>query len=310
MNNGSTRTERGILGRIAIICFGLWLPFESHGSVCAPIGLDMGELLDLKAQGFDIADRERRERFAIDLVDCLDHPDPVIRDGIAYEGLRTLLRRKALEPPVMLALLSIIMNRLQAGEDPLGFRGPFMVLALAEVARVDRNDPFLTNVQRQDLIAVAVTYMTSIDDYRGFDEQDGWRHAVAHAADLLLQLILNPSITEPELIRMQKAIASQVAPPGAHFYIYGESERLARAILYMALRGNLTENQWREWFRIVARPEPFENWSLVFTTQVGLAKLHNTRAFAEAILTGAMASDEASLKPLADGAIAVLQVLP
>jgi hypothetical protein len=28
----------------------------------------------------------------------------------------------------------------------------------------------------------------SIRDYRGFDEREGWRHAVAHTSDAMLQL--------------------------------------------------------------------------------------------------------------------------
>lgn len=96
----------------------------------------------------------------------------------------------------------------------------------------------------------------------------------------------------------------------AVFYIYGESERLARPILYMARRGDITEKQWRDWFRAIGRPEPFERWNDAYTNQAGLAKLHDTRAFVEAVLVRAMASDEASLEPLVDGATEVLRALP
>ena len=56
-------------------------------------------------------------------------------------------------------------------------------------------------------------------------------------ADLMLQLALNPALDKAQLDRMIAAVATQVTPPGEQFYVYGESARLARPVLYAALRG-------------------------------------------------------------------------
>lgn len=45
----------------------------------------------------------------------------------------------------------------------------------------------------------AARNVIAICDYRSFDERDGWRHAVAHAADLLMRLALNPALTGTQL---------------------------------------------------------------------------------------------------------------
>lgn len=49
-------------------------------------------------------------------------------------------------------------------------------------------------------------------DLRGFDAVQGWRHGVAHGADLLLQLALNPALRRVQAEALLAAIASQVLP--------------------------------------------------------------------------------------------------
>src|SRR5690606_22331598 len=94
----------------------------------------------------------------------------------------------------------------------------------------------LTPAQRIALVTTATTYVEGVRDWRGFDETDGWRHGVAHGADLLMQLALNPALEKPQLDPILAAVARQVAPAG-HFYIYGEPERLARPVVFALQRG-------------------------------------------------------------------------
>jgi hypothetical protein len=310
--NSRTNRRRSASKRFAIVfSITVWLPLLAQAATCNPLGLDKAELTQLKEQGYDIADPARRERFAIELVECLGDPDPQIRDGVAFEGFVTLLRGKQLRPEAIKSLLAIMTIELNSDdEDPLGFRKPFLALSLAEVARTDRIDQIFSETERNELVATSTNYMRSISDYRGFDEEEGWRHAVAHTADLQMQLTLNSSVTEEQLIRIRDSIATQVAPQGDHFYVYGENERLARPILFMASRDAFTEQQWIDWFTNLAVADPYENWSDVFSSQTGLAKLHNTRAFGEAVYVSAVASDQVGLRSVAAGALALLSALP
>ena len=296
---------------VAFLSICAWLPLQAQASTCSPLGMDKAALRQLKEQEFDIPDPERRERFAIELVECLGDPDSSVRDGIAYEGYVTLLRGKQLREETVRSLRSTMIPLLQSSaEDELGFRKPFVALALAEVARTDRVEPLFSDEEREHLVSASVNYMSSVSDYRGFDAEEGWRHGVAHTADLLMQLTLNESINQAQLIRIRDAIGAQVAPDGEHFYIYGEPERLARPILFMANRDAFTEQQWIDWFTALSDPTPFDNWRDIYSSQAGLAKLHNTRAFAEAIYVNTVGSERSGLQALAAGALLLLKALP
>src|SRR5262249_49174641 len=160
--------------------------------------------------------------FALALTDCLADPNPVLRDDLAYKAYFALLRNRQLTDATMLALADNLQARLSAPEGD-GFERPFAALILSEVARADRVPPSLTAERREQLLAASSAWFTAIRDSRGFDEQYGWRHSVAHGADLMLQLSLNPTFGKGELTRIRDAVASQISPAD-HFYIYGESQ--------------------------------------------------------------------------------------
>ena len=276
------------------------------GEACAPLGLDKPALLELRADGFSFADTDEARRFAVELVPCLAEADPDLRDKIGYEGFAALLRGGQLDRETMLAVGKPLIEWLY-DPDTNGFRKPFAALVLSEIARVDRLEPFLSDEERAGLVTTATDYLKSVDDYRGFDQEEGWRHGVAHGADLLLQLSLNEAVTAQQLEEMRAAVASQVMPQATHFYIYGEPERLARPILFTARRGLISEEDWTAWFEALADPAPFDGWGDVFFSEDGLARRHNLRAFALAIYANAAASEDENVRALLPGALAILR---
>jgi HEAT repeat protein len=214
---------------------------------------------------------------ALPLLECLSDPNPRVRDDHAFSGLQKMMRAGQLDASTVQAMRVRLLAMLR-GPDPAGFTRPFAALTLAEVARIDRIKPFLTAEQRNELVDAAAAYLSGVTDYRGFDEREGWRHGVAHGADLMLQLALNPQLQHDQAEAMRTAIAKQVVPAGDHFYRYGEGERLAAPVFYLARRDFFSPEEWELWLaKIVARVprEPH--------TQAALAARHNVIAFLSAL---------------------------
>ncbi|MDZ4692593.1 DUF2785 domain-containing protein [Terricaulis sp.] len=272
-------------------------------SACQPAGYSRAQLDALKAAEWALPDDTARNRLALALTSCLGSPDPTLRDGIAFEGLQHWLRARQLTPETMRMLAADLQTQLGA-PDAQGFRQPFGALVLSEVARADRVEPYLDASTRTRLLDASLAYFTSVRDYRGFDAREGWRHGVAHGADLMLQLSLNPAFGKPELERILDAIAGQVAPD-EHFYIYGESERLARPIIFMAQRGLISEEEWTRWFAHF--PTAGEN---MFASQAGLARRHNVNAFLQTIWLNARLSESTADDVLLPGAEAAIRAMP
>lgn len=240
---------------------------------------------------------------------CLADPDPAARDGFGYGVAAALMRGGHVTPEAVRDLADALIPVLAAPDDADGFARPFAALVLAEAARADRLGPVFDAAQRQAVADAAAAYLPSVTDYRGFDASGGWRHGVAHGADLLMQLSLNDALTPAQQRTVRDAVASQVAP-AEHFYVYGEPGRLARPILFLAAQDAFTEGEWTAWFAALADPAPLPGWDSAYESQAGLARLHNLRAFAESVYVNADASGGDSVKALLPGALAVLQTLP
>lgn len=168
-----------------------------------------------------------------------------------------------------------------APDDAAGFRKPFAALVLSEVARADRITPALSLSEREALIDAAIRYITDIKDYRAYDAVQGYRHAVAHAADLVLQLAVNPAIGAPSVERLMTALAHQISPDNV-----------------------VSEAFWDAWFAALV-PSPSSTAHLPAAEQVFVRarRHHNTMAFLHAVsFAGRVGEDEvgARLSKLAD----------
>lgn len=271
---------------------------------CPPEGQSKASLQALKASKFAAPDAAARQALAEGLVDCLADPDPTIRDGIAYEALAQWMRAGEID----IAGLRGLRDRLYAtlgGGDSAGFRKPFAALVMSEVARTDRIKPWMSVEERAAMVEAAAAYVESVRDYRGFDEKEGWRHGVAHGADWLMQLALNPALDRAQLDRILAAVAVQVVPESAHAYVFGEPGRLARPILYAARRGLHSEAEWQAW--LSALTPRVAAGGLTYSDLAWLARRHDLDAFLAALYLEADQSDDEAIGRLRSAIVAAMK---
>ena len=267
---------------------------------CPPTDYSLARLQQMKTDGFMLADASARQVLAVALTACLGDPRPELRDGIAFEALSTWMRKDLLDLRTRQQLRDALVPMLTA-DDAEGFRAPFAALVLSEVARTDRVKPWLSVIEREALVQAAARYLSGVRDYRGFSHSEGWRHGVAHGADLALQLVLNPALTTSQLDRLLAAVASQVAPSGTTAYHSGEPARLARPVLYAAQRGMHEESEWTRWLDGLLAPAPLASWDQAFASEAGLARRHNTMSFLLALYFEASESEDARVRRLLPG---------
>lgn len=281
-------------------------PLVESADACSLKGEDRDSLEAWRAAEFvsDTPDQSAR-----DLAACLGASDPFLRDQMAYEGLQGLLRRGEISETTRRDLIADLSSDLEA-DDPDGFLAPFAALGLAELARTDRVEAFLSAEEREALVETAARYLESVSDYRGFSDQDGWRHGVAHGADFAMQLTLNDAVSTQSLLRLREAVSAQITAKNGHAYIFGEPGRLARPILFMAARGEIEPSEWQSWFESLADPAPLATWGDAFKSTDSLARLHNLKAFAQTAYINADLSQNPNMDPIAEAALELLKALP
>jgi hypothetical protein len=277
-------------------------------ATCPPQGWTAPRLEALKKDGFKIPDAFQRHELAVALTACLGDPNPVLRDGIAFEALSTWMRGGQLDLTTMKTVRGDLLKAM-ARTDSEGFGASFSALVLSEVARTDRLQAWMPAEEREDMVRAAAMFLAKVRDYRAFSDTDGFRHAVAHGADLVLQLALNPRTTKAQLDHMMLAVAAQVAPVGTMAYWAGEPDRLARPILSIAQRTLHSEAEWQAFFREITNPQPLASWRAAFSAEAGIKKRHNVRAFLLSVYAGASSSDDQGIRQLIPHATAALKAV-
>ncbi|HEY1137413.1 MAG TPA: DUF2785 domain-containing protein [Xanthomonadaceae bacterium] len=264
-------------------------------------------LASWKAESGARLEAGRRDTLVSTLTDCLASPDPALRDGLGYEGLQALLRANSLDHDRLRALRDRLQGMLDA-PDPQGVARPFAALVLSEVARTDRVSPWMRADERAAMVERAAAYLASVDDYRGFDKTVGWRHGVAHGADWVMQLAMNPALEKPQLDRLRDAVAAQVVPVSGHAYVFGEPERLARPLLFIAKRGLHDEAEWTAWFATLSKA--LDDAARAWKDEARLAKRHDLAAFLRVLYLETDLSEDPGIATLRPGILAALKALP
>lgn len=293
------------LALCAMLCLSFAMP--AHAAGCTLVTEAPAALARWKADAFAMPDGAGRTARALELADCLGTADPFLRDGIAFEALSTWMRAKQLDAQALRMLQQRLQSQLD-GADPDGFRKPFAALVLSEVARTDRVQPWMTADERARMAAAAGAYLSSVRDYRGYVDGEGWRHGVAHGADWVLQLVLNKALQPTEAWSLLDALAAQVAPTDGHAHAFGEPARLARAVAYAVARGDLEQPAVDAWLARLSSslgPRPEADPQAIWW-----ARRANLENFLHALAHLADGDQSPALSALSTGTRAALQALP
>jgi len=185
------------------------------------------------------------------LLSNLGSTDPDVREQFSTTVLEKWLYRGYYTPAELSDIIRQLAANLTVG---LGEQGThtvllrsFSALTLAEIVYYDCEHPFLTASQLQQLLEDGLAYFLAEQDLRGYEAGIGWLHAVAHGSDLLAVLALHEVLQVADLERIMEAIATKVAPPTPHVYLYNKDQRMVRAVLWTLQRNILTMDFLGNW---------------------------------------------------------------
>ncbi|MBL8749666.1 MAG: DUF2785 domain-containing protein [Planctomycetes bacterium] len=195
-----------------------------------------------------------------ELSGMLGSRDSELRDDIAYTLLAQWLHKDA-DPPVPIAQQRQLLAQWTSaiGEAPRGgpdavLRRSFSTLSLALLVALDNQDPWLERAEFDRILASAIDYLTVELDPRGLDAEVGWVHALAHTADLLKFCARSRHLSPADQGAILTAIGQRLTKSTTP-WVFGEDERLARAVLSLVARDDFDERVFAEWLRTYGTPE-------------------------------------------------------
>ncbi|MFN3240554.1 MAG: DUF2785 domain-containing protein [Planctomycetota bacterium] len=203
------------------------------------------------------------ERHLDTLDGLLDHPDPKLRDDLGYTLLARWIGKDGAVPDAQLR------QRLQRWQPRLAAPGDtdravlqrsFAALSLALLVARDNQHPYLDRARFDGLLQATLAYFARQRDERGYDEQLGWVHSIAHTADLLKFLGRSRHLQPAQQRQILDAIRERLGRVRRTFSA-GEDGRLVRTVLALIDRDDFDAEAYSAWTRALLQPPTFASTS-------------------------------------------------
>jgi hypothetical protein len=237
--------------RVFVLSGLLFAGFAAHSRAADSRPHDKAFWLAIAKNDYRVPDGESADALVLELNQYLGSPDPQLRDDCAYSiAAAWIYRDKRLSNGTLRSLLATWTANFRKGLGETGsdgiFARSFSALDLSTLAAFDNVKPFLEDAEFASLLSATLAYLEGEKDLRGFDPQKGWMHATAHTADLLKFLGRSPRLQPADQGLILAAIRAKLSAVG-HVFVYGENERLARAVESLALRPDFDRAAFSAW---------------------------------------------------------------
>lgn len=121
-----------------------------------------------------------------------------IRDKLIYNAFIEIITKDYLTNNQLKSLFNQLLSNqyllyeIGSKNSDSVYKRSFSTLVLALLINKDKEQPFLEKNQVSILLDATCFYLVSEQDRRGYTEDKGWAHSIAHCADLLDEIITHP----------------------------------------------------------------------------------------------------------------------
>jgi hypothetical protein len=171
-----------------------------------------------------------------EMLENIGNPDPELRDQLIYTTFfHWILEKRETTEETMKEILKICLDDMhlfyKIGENNTNsvFTRSFSVLLVPLILVSHRKQNLLNKEEIMNVFHNVTRYFLEESDLRGYVEDDGWAHSVAHTADALNDLALCTEIGYKEFKYMLEIIQTKICV-GNYVYIHKEDERMVTAI--------------------------------------------------------------------------------
>jgi|LUMV01.1.fsa_nt_gb hypothetical protein len=185
-----------------------------------------------------------------ELVEMLGHPNPRLREDLAYPLLTTWISTGVYDD-LLGGLGDGVAPGLRYGlghdGDVSVVRRSYSALLLADIVGRDNTLHVLPSSTVLGWGDRATSWYVRELDHRGWVPEQGWAHAIAHGADLLAALARSRHFDRLELTVLLDVIADRVLTPTSYVWRHGEDDRLAYAVMTALHRNALDPSIVEPW---------------------------------------------------------------
>ena len=179
----------------------------------------------------------------------IGHPNPDIRDGLIYTTFYHAFDKDLLSRDQFLRLEQYLQERnLLTSPDTLTRSFSALLASLLIFFDNCPDSPYFSLLEnsRASLFNQALTFLINETDTRGYDNELGWIHAIAHGAELVMAISQHQDFSEERLEEVWQ-IVTQVLGKQESVFSAGEADRLAIIFTQLVLSEKLKQSDLAKW---------------------------------------------------------------
>ncbi|AEB30875.1 hypothetical protein CAR_c22180 [Carnobacterium sp. 17-4] len=156
----------------------------------------------------------------------IGNTNPYFRDKLIYNAFLEMITKDYLTKDQLKKLYNQLLSnqyllyKIGSKNSDSVYKRSFSALVLGLLINKDKEQQFLEKSQISFLLDRTCFYLVNEQDKRGFTEDKGWAHSIAHCADLLDEIITHPLFEQSMYEKTVEALVFCVNSP----FVYEDDE--------------------------------------------------------------------------------------
>ncbi|WP_245625013.1 DUF2785 domain-containing protein [Paenibacillus stellifer] len=189
-----------------------------------------------------------------EMIDNIGSMDAQLRDELIYTTLSHWIPGNFPTANELEQLLPVVLDNnhllFKLGETNIDsvFTRSFSMLVIPLLFMRHKESPFLSREQIHQIKEKVFYNVQNEQDYRGYDEEKGWAHAIAHAADALDDLAQFSELDKNDLLIILDLLYEKMTITD-RIYSYAEDERMVNSVISVLNRKVLSQTYVEQWIQ-------------------------------------------------------------
>lgn len=205
------------------------------------------QLEELKANHYAIDSTIDVNDLSLKMLQHIGTPDDYLRDNLIFTTFWHLITKDHVSHKQLQRLLSqsiseqYLFYKITTDDKDAVFTRSFTTLLIALIINSDTKHNFLSEPDILEVKDKLILYMKQEHDFRGYVDDQGWAHSIAHVSDAFDELVKNPKLKTSYYPEILLTLLEKVSVHTIH-YNYEEEERIITPIITM-LKNGLSEKE-------------------------------------------------------------------
>lgn len=200
------------------------------------------QLEEIRNNNYILDNKVNIDSLSSNMLKHIGDTDSYLRDKLICSAFYHLIKKEYISHTQLQKLLlesigeKYLLYKIYSNDEDAVFTRAFTTLLIALIIDADTHHNFLSQNDILNVKDQLILYMNNEHDFRGYVQDHGWAHSIAHASDTFEALVRSPKLETLHYKEILQTLLNKVCVHSI-YYKYEEDERLVYPIVAMLQNG-------------------------------------------------------------------------